>query len=102
MTNQVSQTILQQLGGRKFAVMTGAKNFMSHGDENALSFRLSSTMTRNKCNYVKITLNANDLYDVMFGKIFKFDMKGLSFRNDVYAENLVELFESETGLFTSL
>lgn len=102
MSNQVAQIILGQLGGNKFAVMTGAKNFASHGEENALSFRLSSTMTKNKCNRVKITLNGSDLYDVTFGKIFKMTFKEVSKFNDVYAEDLVNLFETETGLYTHL
>lgn len=102
MSNQVAQTILQQLGGNKFLAMIGAKNLMSHGAENALSFRLSSTMTKNKSNHIKITLNGNDLYDVTFSKIFKMTVKEISSFSDVYAENLVELFESETGLATKL
>lgn len=99
-SNQVAQIILQQLGGNKFTVMTGAKNLLAHQD--ALSFRLSSTMTKNKSNYVKITLNASDLYDVTFGKIVKYDLKEISTFSDVYAENLVELFKNETGLSTRL
>lgn len=104
MSNQVAQTILQQLGGNKFLAMIGAKNLCSHGAENALSFRLSSVMTsgKNKCNHVKITLNGNDLYDVTFSKIFKMTVKEISSFSDVYAENLVELFESETVLATKL
>ena len=34
----VANTILQQLGGNKFRVMTGAKNFV--GSNDALTFRL--------------------------------------------------------------
>lgn len=102
MSNQVAQIILQQLGGNKFVVMTGAKNLTSHGDENALSFRLSGTMTRNKANYVKITLDANDTYTVYFGNIRKLELKQVSKFEDIYCDGLVELFENETGLRTKL
>lgn len=98
-----AQIILEQLGGNKFIVMTGAKNFLSYTTPKiALSFRLSSTSTKNKCNYVKITLNDNDLYDVEFSKIVKYTLKEISTHTDVGAENLRELFELETGLYTKL
>jgi hypothetical protein len=100
--SEVAKTILSQLGGNRFVTMTGAKNFASHGDECALSFRIASTMTENKCNHVKITLNSSDLYDVTFSKIFKLTVKEISKHNDLYAEDLVNLFESETGLYTHL
>ena len=58
----IAKTILQQLGGNKFVVMTGAKSLC--GGENYLSFRIPGTMTRDRINYVKITLNSMDLYDV--------------------------------------
>ena len=103
MTKQVAETILQQLGGNKFIVMTGAKNFLSHSiPQPALSFHVSSTSTKNKCNYVKITLNTNDLYIVEFSKIVKYTLKGISNHIDIGAENLTKLFETETGLYTKL
>lgn len=98
----IADTILQQLGGNKFTTMTGANNYLSHSKEGALSFRISSKITSNKCNYVKITLNGNDLYDVYFGKIHKYTLKDISAFDDIGVENLVALFERETGLYTKL
>ena len=53
---QVANTILRQLGGHRFKIMTGAKNLI--GDENSLTFKVASPI----CTHVKITLNGLDLY----------------------------------------
>ena len=44
----VARTILSQLGGNKFAAMTGAKNFVDCGD--ALSMRIGRNKTSSKTN----------------------------------------------------
>ena len=61
----VARTILSQLGGNKFAAMTGAKNFVDCGD--ALSMRIGRNKTSS--NYLKITLNMMELYDVRFSRV---------------------------------
>ena len=95
----VATTILTQLGGNKFRVMTGAKNFMDHG--NALSMRIGRNSSNS--NYLKITLNDSDLYDVRFSKVTKMgEEKSVREFNDVYNDMLVEIFESHTGMYTSL
>ena len=95
----VATTILNQLGGNKFRVMTGAKNFMDHG--NALSMRIGRNSSNS--NYLKITLNDSDLYDVHFSKVTKMgEEKSVREFNDVYNDMLVEIFESHTGMYTSL
>ena len=95
----VATTILDQLGGNKFRVMTGAKNFMDHG--NALSMRIGRNSSNS--NYLKITLNDSDLYDVRFSKVTKMgEEKSVREFNDVYNDMLVEIFESHTGMYTSL
>ena len=99
---EVANEILRQLGGRRFQVMTGAKNF--GGTENSLSFRLPSTphFVKNGINYVKITLTAADDYTVEFGRIHgvkycvKYEAIG------VYCDMLRECFTNHTGLETSL
>ena len=95
----VATTILNQLGGNKFRVMTGPKNFMDHG--NALSMRIGRNSSNS--NYLKITLNDSDLYDVRFSKVTKMgEEKSVREFNDVYNDMLVEIFESHTGMYTSL
>ena len=79
--------------------MTGAKNFLDHGD--ALSMRLGRNSSNS--NYLKVSLNSMDLYDVRFSKLTrKFEEKSVKEYNDVYADSLVEIFESHTGLYTKL
>lgn len=95
----VAKTILSQLGGNKFRVMTGAKNFLDHG--NALSMRIGRNSSNS--NYLKVSLNSMDLYDVHFSKLTrKFEEKSVKEYNDVYADSLVEIFESHTGMYTRL
>ena len=96
----IAKTILQQLGGSKFLVMTGAKNLLDHG--NALSMRISGNMTRNRINYVKITLDPSDTYTVEFGKVRGTKYTVVDSVDDVYCDKLREIFESKTGLLTSL
>ena len=95
----VAKTILSQLGGNKFRVMTGAKNFLDHG--NALSMRIGRNSSNS--NYLKVSLNSMDLYDVHFSKLTrKLEEKSVKEYNDVYADSLVEIFESHTGMYTKL
>lgn len=96
----VAKIIYEQLGASRFIAMTGAKNLLDHTD--ALSFRLPARTTKNKSNYVKISLNSNDLYDVQFSKIVKFELIAISNFSDIYMEKLVDLFETETGLAAHL
>jgi hypothetical protein len=105
----VAQIIKQQLGGGRFEVMTKAENFT--GTDNSLSFRIGSNPKR--INGVKITLNANDEYDIEFAKIStpKFDLetgeiKGgyevKSKAEGIQVGQLHEVFTRHTGLLLSL
>lgn len=109
----VATTILEQLGGRKFIVMTGAKNLTAHSHtagspDTALSFRLPSGFASSGINYVKITLNGLDLYDVEFSRIGR-KRQGrmpavtrIHTETGIYADQLREVFRLHTGLHTSL
>ena len=95
----VAKTILEQLGGNKFCMMTGAKNLA--GDENSLSMRIGRNSSNS--NYLKITLNSMDLYDMKFCKLTrKFEEKSVTEYSDVYNDMLTEVFEKHTGMYTSL
>lgn len=90
----VAQTILQQIGGRsRVSVMTGAYNFLA--GKNSLSFRIKNP----KANYIKITLNGKDLYDVEIGKAHGLNYKVVKTYNDVYAEDLIGMLEEGTGMY---
>ena len=97
--SDVANTIYRQLGGNKFRVMTGAKNMVSH------EFALSMEIGRNKtnANFMVIELNGNDLYNVTFAKLTKMgEMKSVKTYDNVYNDMLVSIFESHTGMYTTL
>jgi len=94
----VANTILEQLGGRKFVVMTGAKNPV--GSENSLSFRLPKAAK--SINAVKITLDPSDTYSVEFGRVHGGVYRVIEKHSDIYCDQLVSLFEQTTKLVTRL
>jgi len=99
---EVAYEIMNQINVTRLQVMTGARNFIAHTEKcGGLSFRLPK-FSGVKINYVKIILNANDLYDIEFGKVGSKSYKVISEHEDIFAEDLVKLIETETGLALSL
>jgi len=97
--SEVANTIYKQLGGNKFRVMTGAKNMVSH--EFALSMKIGRNKTN--ANFMVVELNGNDLYNVTFAKLTKMgEMKSVKEYENVYNDMLVSIFESHTGMYTTL
>ena len=95
----VAREILNQLGGNKFRVMTGAKNLM--GFENGLVMKIGRNSSNS--NYLKITLNSMDLYDMEFAKVSRMgEKKSVREYNNVYNDSMVEVFEKHTGMYTKL
>ncbi len=66
----------------------GASNFTYHADEGALTFRVR---VDNQRRFIKITLNALDLYDVEQILVRAGTMKTTFAAKDVYCENLDEV-----------
>ena len=96
---KVAKTILEQLGGNKFVAMTGAKNF--GGTEDSLSMRIGRNSSNS--NYLKITLNSMDLYDMEFCKLTKMgEKKSVKEYNNVYNDMMTDIFTKHTGMYTSL
>ncbi len=100
---QVANTILEQMGGRRFQMVTGASNFV--GSENSLSFSLPGAggFCKNGINRVNIELAPSDTYTVKFYRFRRgATLVTLSEHTDIYFDGLQDLFERETGLYTSL
>ena len=96
---KVPETISKQLGGNKFRMMTGAKNF--GGTEDSLSMRIGRNSSNS--NYLKITLNAMDTYDMKFCKLTrKFEEKSVTEYKNVYNDLMRGTFTAHTGMYTSL
>ena len=101
----IADTILQQLGGNRFVVMTGAKNLAPDGDRS-LIFQLPRRMAKDGINVVRITLDPSDTYTMEFVKMADarggYRMTTVHKVSGVYANQLQDIFESRTGLATSL
>jgi hypothetical protein len=98
MDMQIANTILEQLGGRRFIVMTGAKNFV--GGTDSLSFSLPRNASN--CNKMRITLTPADTYTVDMFKIRAGKFENPVTRENVYCDQLQDVFTSVTGMYASL
>jgi len=97
---QVAQTILDQMGGtRRISLMVGASGFI--GDTCSVQFSFKGSRKMNK---IIVKLNEWDTYDIEFWKINarKGEFTRVSEARDVYFDQLISVFESETGLYLSL
>lgn len=113
----VAATILEQLGGQRFQMMTGMKLRLAHepeqGTRGALSFHLPRG-AKDGINYVKITLTGADTYNMEFTKIgprpnWRREIAGavqkitvVATKTDIYNDQLESVFASVTGLATRL
>ena len=112
------QDILQQIGGNKFLVMTGSK-IKYYGYDNMgyvyLMFQLSKNQS--KAQFLKIQLNGKDLYNMEFTRIKKtlnkeylaigikiYDeaIEIIKTYEDIYCDQLQEIFTDITGMYTRL
>lgn len=100
---QVHIEILNQLGGRKFLVMTGTKNLVYCAKENNyLLMKLSRNVSG--AQYLKITLTVFDTYTMVFSKVNNKtgEIKTVKEIENVYCDELQKVFTSVTGLYTIL
>jgi hypothetical protein len=100
MTNQVvAQEILRQMGGiRRISMMTGAKDFVA--GEDKVIFKIGKG-AKNKINTIKIELNAMDLYDVTFMRVWGTTITTIKKVDGIYNDMLKSTFENETGFYLS-
>ena len=97
---QVANTILEQLGGNRFAMMTGAKNFA--GGRDYLSFGIpSNNMAR--VSHVIVRYNeGQDLYEMKFMSIRGIKCKDVASFEGLFFDQLQSIFTQVTGLYTKL
>ena len=92
----LANTILKQIGGMNRLVMfTGAKKFAAL--PNGVSFKIGNR----SINYVRITLNGRDLYDMEFALIRGGKMTNKKDYTDIYSDQLKSIFEKATGMYLS-
>ena len=98
----IANTILAQLGGRRFLAMTGASNLIA--GSNYLACKIPRAAK--KITHMRVTLDLNDTYTVEFlnCRTTRTQLKHETVESlsNVYAENLQAIFTSETGLYTTL
>lgn len=97
---QIAGAILDQLGARRFMVMTGARDVVVM--DNGLQFKLPANFAVNGINMVRIELADSDTYTVIAGRWARLDFKEKAREVLVYADQLQCAFTRLTGLDTYL
>ena len=95
-SKRIAGEILRQIGGSQFIAMTGAKGFVCDG------YTAAFKIPTGKNNVWKITLNSMDTYDIEIGTMRAGKYTQIKKIEGIYNDQLRGLFESETGLRTSL
>jgi hypothetical protein len=90
----VPKTILAQLGGERFVMMSGATGFI--GGADSLAFKLGNNPKR--VTHVRVTLTTDGLYDMTLFTTGK----GPQSHDGIHREMLQEVFAANTGLYTTL
>ena len=94
----IARAILAQLGGQRFAVMTGARQLLAI--DSGLRFRIPAAS--DKINLVKVTLAADDTYTVEFYTVRGTSSRTVAAIDGLYADGLARVFTDRTGLHTGL
>ena len=95
----VAQTIVNQLGGiGKLKAFTGAYSFATTKGNTGVTFRIKNR----KVNAITIVLNGKDLYDIKFMRVRGVNIKLIKEYNDIYFNQLIPLFEENTGIYLTL
>lgn len=99
-TSQVVQTIVQQMGGAgKLKIMIGAQ--LMQVDPKTLGIKFPNKQ-RSKGNYVEIKLLSSDTYKMEFFNLSVKGKKLVKKYDGIYNDQLVELFEKQTGWYLRL
>lgn len=99
----IAHTILSQLGGRQFALLTGAHGFIAIDR----GLQITIPTTPDGVNKVRVHLTPDDLYRVEFIRTRR-DRDGVMTATTVhtadgiYCDGLQDVFEHGTGLYVTL
>ena len=101
MDNQIAVTILQQIGGRRFAAMTGSHDFINLGN----GLRMSLSRNKTSANRLEILYDEGaDLYNMRFyrrtfsTKTCEVKTKDIMTYEGIYCDMLEVIFTDVTGL----
>lgn len=105
---EITETILQQLGGGRFCAMVGAKNLGFLRTEEGVAFVCKFMRNKSGMTNLKVIYDyGKDLYNMIFysvrfsTKTFETTIKEKRF-DSIFCDQLTEIFENFTGLYTSL
>ena len=101
--NTIARTILEQIGGKRFAVMTGSRDFVDMGN----GLRMSLARNKTSANRLDIIYDAGtDLYNMRFyrktfsKKTIESKSKDVEVHEGIFFDMLEEVFTQVTGLYT--
>lgn len=97
---EIAKTILSQMGGNRFIVMTGAKYFVAI--ENGLQFKLPARFAIKGINCIQIILAPSDTYTMKFLKISGVNTKEVEEIEGLFFDQIQSTFTEQTGLYTHL
>lgn len=93
-----AQEIMKQLGGRKFEMLMGVKSKGIGKDGLILHIGRNSK----RVSHIIIDLDrGRDLYNLTFGKIYKYQFKVIKKLKGIYVDQLHDMIEKYTGLYTT-
>jgi hypothetical protein len=93
-----AQEIMRQLGGRKFEMLMGVKS-KGVGKDGLI---LHIGRNPKKVSHIIIDIDrGKDLYNLTFGKIFKYQFKVIKKLKGIYVDQLHDMIEQYTGLLTT-
>jgi hypothetical protein len=100
--NTEAETILAQLGGRAFVLMTGARDIV--GGDRCLTFRLPRGFAKSGIDRVEIVLGVDDTYMIHFQRWDRRRLKPvlIAVKPGVYCDQLAAIFREVTGLETRM
>lgn len=98
----IAETILAQLGGTRFTMMTGASQFVAI--DGGLQFSLPRGFAKDRINKVQIFLEPSDTYTVkaLYCNHHKRTFEEVCVTENVYCDALRAVFTRMTGLDTHL
>ncbi|WP_323086607.1 hypothetical protein [Providencia alcalifaciens] len=97
---EIATTILSQMGGNRFIVMTGAKHLGFI--ENGLQFKLPARFAAKGINCVQVILDPSDTYTMRFLKISRVNIEEVEKTEGLFFDQLQSTFTEQTGLYTHL
>jgi hypothetical protein len=97
---QIAGVIFDQLGARRFIMMTGARDICAC--KEGLQFRLPANFAKDGINMMRVELDGLDTYTVIAGRWSRLEFNEKRRESGIYSEDLQRTFTRLTGLDAEL